>query len=263
MKKVLGLFILLLAIIPVKSLALSYDEVEKYKVDENVNIGFSHEWYVFTRDNYIGNSELSSLGITEDKMKEIFDNNNIYVDALNKKDFNKEFFVRKISYPEKKNMKDYTEKELKAFGDSFVLQLPTDEWKKYENDNNTYLLINFVDTIGGKTVYMEEYITSYNGYVYSFGLQTTGKVLTESDKSFVKSTVDMLEYSADTTKKDDSKKDDTKKDDTKKDTDEEKEDKEDSDKKDMLVFGVLAIGIVCVTAIIITLIVQSNKNKQK
>jgi len=253
MKKFIKIFVLLLVFLPTYALA------ETYKIDEGTSINFNSEWYVFTRDNYIGNKDLSALGITEDKMKSIFDTNFLYVDALNKKDFNKEFFVRKVSFPSKKDMKDYTDVELKSFGNGFVTALPTKEWDTYKNENDTYIHLNFVDEKNGKSLYMEEYVTIYNNYVYSYGLQTTDKVITESDKKFVKETVDGIKYNNQTIepeKKEEEKKDD----DIKKQENENNENNE--DKKDYLVFGIIALGIICITVIIITLIIQQNRKKQ-
>ena len=271
MRKIIKLFVLLLILMPVSTFALSVDKKDQYDIDENMSVGFNSDWYVFTRDNYIGNKDLSSLGISEEKMKSIFDANHLYVDALNKKaqylkpyqkkDFNKEFFIRKVSVPSDKNMRDYTDSYLKSFGDGFVSSLPTDEWDKYVNDNDTYLHINFVDTKSGKTLYMEEYVTVYDGYAYSFGLQTTGKVLTESDKKFVKDTVDEIVYKKETSttgKKEESKDGDDKEE--KKDNDDKKEETE--DKENYFIFCLIALGIICITVVTVTLIVQQNKKKQ-
>ena len=257
MKKIIRIFTLILMFVPVFTFALSVDEISQYDIDENMSVGFDNNWYVFTRDNYIGNKDLSSLGISEDKMKSIFDANHLYVDALNKKDFSKEFFIRKVSVPSNKNMREYSDSELKSFGDSFVISLPTDEWDKYENDNDTYLHINFVDNQNGKNLYMEEYVTVYDGYAYSFGLQTTNKVLTESDKTLVKETVDTIIYKKESSSKEktEENKDDSKKDDIKEDT-------EDKEKENYFVFCLIALGIICITVVTVTLIVQQNKRKQ-
>ncbi len=259
MRKIIKLFVLLI-LMPVSTFALSVDKKDQYDIDENMSVGFDSNWYVFTRDNYIGNKDLSSLGISEEKMKSIFETNNLYVDALNKKDFNKEFFIRKVSVPSDKNMRDYTDSYLKSFGDGFVSSLPTDEWDKYVNDNDTYLHINFVDTKSGKTLYMEEYVTVYDGYAYSFGLQTTGKVLTESDKKFVKDTVDEIVYKKETSttgKKEEPKDGDDKEE--KKDNDKKEETE---DKENYFIFCLIALGIICITVVTVTLIVQQNKKKQ-
>ena len=247
MKRLFKVFILLFIFVPMFAYA------EMYRVDDSVSIEFNDEWYVFTRDNYIGNKDLASFNISEEKMKSLFETNYLYVDAVYKNDFKREFFVRKKAVPSTKALKDYSESELKAFGNSLVSQLPTDEWDVYKKGDNLYIKVNFADTLEGQQAYMEQYITLYDGQAYYYSIQTTGRVLTEKDKEFLKETVDNLKYSSDKDKKEEKKE-------TTKEEKEETKEKND-DKKDYLVFGIIAIGIICITAIIITLIIQSNKKQ--
>ena len=255
MKKIIKLLTLLFIIMPIVGYAKTYE------VDSTISIDFDNDWYVFTRNNYKGNLELTELGLTEEQMLQIFEKNHIYVDAINKKDvdykFYREFFVRRVEVLSYKDMKDYSEADLKEFGDAFVSQLPTDEYEVYKNADNTYLKIHFVDQLEGKTLYMDEYVTVYNGFAYSFGLQTTDKVMTVSDEEFVKNTVDKLTYN------DGNKKQENPIEETKKETDDEKKDssKEDEELKP-LDYAVMALVIICFTVIIVTLIITIGNRKK-
>lgn len=159
---------------------------ESYKADNDyVTIDFDSNWYVFTRENYKNNSELSKLGVTEEKMNEIFTTNNIYLDAFTK-DFKKEFFVRKISLDSLgesgiNNIKEYSDKEFDEFAKGFITTVGAKTYDKVDFGDYRYLHTNFESTLEGKSVTIEEYVTIVSGNAYVFQLQGYNG-LTDSDK---------------------------------------------------------------------------------
>lgn len=52
-----------------------------YGTDMTIDVDDS-EWYVFTRDNIMDNPELQELGISEEYMKNVFEENDAYMDAI-------------------------------------------------------------------------------------------------------------------------------------------------------------------------------------
>ena len=49
---------------------------------EDINIDLSEKWYVFTKDNIKNNQELKILGVSEDYMNKLFENDIYRLDAV-------------------------------------------------------------------------------------------------------------------------------------------------------------------------------------
>lgn len=109
MKKFLFIFILLIPLIV---------SAKSYTI-KDMTVSFDNDWTVFTRDNIDNNQELKDIGLTTEYMEDLFNKNDIYIDAVI---FNKEnpsdtiemLYAIKSTDLER-NLHKYSEKELKEF----------------------------------------------------------------------------------------------------------------------------------------------------
>ena len=126
------------------------------------------EWYVFTRDNILNNSELEDLGITYDYMNDLFLNNKVYVDAmLIYDDESMELFVRKTGIDKIVNLSKYEDDEVLSFAKTLAEKRSIEEYKLYKTD---YTFVEFEYTDTG--FYIREFLTVVNGENYTLTFQS-------------------------------------------------------------------------------------------
>ena len=126
------------------------------------------EWYVFTRDNILNNSELEDLGITYDYMNDLFLYNKVYVDAmLIYDDESMELFVRKTGIDKIVNLSKYEDDEVLSFAKTLAEKRSIEEYKLYKTD---YTFVEFEYTDIG--FYIREFLTVVNGENYTLTFQS-------------------------------------------------------------------------------------------
>lgn len=259
MKKKILFLLALLFVIPCMVKAETYTADSDY-----VSIDFDNNWYVFTRENYKNNSNLSNLGVTEEKMSEIFTTNNIYLDAFTK-DYKKEFFVRKLSLSSLgesgiNNMNDYSDTEFDDFAKGFISSIGAKTYDKVVFGDYKYIHTTFESTIEGKNVSIEEYVTIVNNNCYVYQLQGYDG-LTNTDKDANKMRV-MNAVIKDDSKQKETPKEEEQKEETKEETKEE-ETKKEKKNDDLLyyVIGGAAVGAV-IGGVGVTLSKKKNDQAQ-
>ena len=153
-----------LSLFSITAFARSYNLSD---TDMNIDIDDS-EWYVFTRDNILNNSELEDLGITYDYMNDLFLNNKVYVDAmLIYDDESMELFVRKTGIDKIVNLSKYADDEVLSFAKTLAEKRSIEEYKLYKTD---YTFVEFEYTDTG--FYIREFLTVVNGENYTLTFQS-------------------------------------------------------------------------------------------
>ena len=192
MKKIIYILFLITLIVFPKII-----KAETYTISgTDVTITFSDpNWYVFTRDNLIGNEQLTSLGITYEYMNEIMKEGNIYLDAalFHETDPNEniELFIRAIPLTDTVgNLHAYSEEEINSFGDS-LLNSGKFNMTSYKIYGNKYKYIEFEYTDLGYHVY--QLYTVINGKGYNFSIQKINAI-TDSEKTLMKEIIDTIEF---------------------------------------------------------------------
>lgn len=153
-----------LSLFSITAFARSYNLSD---TDMNIDIDDS-EWYVFTRDNILNNSELEDLGITYDYMNDLFLNNKVYVDAmLIYDDESMELFVRKTGIDKIVSLSNYEDDEVLSFAKTLAEKRSIEEYKLYKTD---YTFVEFEYTDTG--FYIREFLTVVNGENYTLTFQS-------------------------------------------------------------------------------------------
>ena len=190
-KKILGAIALLFACVPMIANA------ETYKVDDNMSINLDEStWYVFTRDNIKDNSDLDELGITYDYMNDLFNKNNMYLDATifyeNGKDFI-ELLVRKNTNDEVKNLTNYSDEDVLSFAKELAKKSGSKDYDVYTNDYK-FAHSKYVDSKVGYNVI--EYYTIVNGTSYTITVQKPSE-FDESEEEAIKDVIDEIKFNVD------------------------------------------------------------------
>lgn len=186
MKKILIIFLLFIMLIPIGVNA------KTYRVNDlDLEITFSDDWYVFTRENLDDNSDLEYLGITKEYMETIFENAEAYIDAA-PKDFSIEFFLRVRNVEDINNLNNYSDKDVEELAKEVAKLVETKEYTTYKNDYK-YVITKYPDVLEGKTYDIISYYTIVNGKGYTFTLQKESE-LTEEDETIMKNIIDTVSY---------------------------------------------------------------------
>lgn len=75
--------------------------------EKDLKMDISDEFTVFTRDNYVGNPNLNKFGLTEEFMKKVFENDEVYIDAINDKELEFLLFIEEDPYLDINNLSNY------------------------------------------------------------------------------------------------------------------------------------------------------------
>ena len=200
-KKILGIILIMFLCIPMVVSAKSY------KVDDNMTIDLEETlWYVFTRDNIKDNSELDELGITYDYMNDLFEKNNMYMDATIFYDDGQDFMellIRKGNTDGKvKNLTNYSDEEVKELGDELAKKTSSTDYDVYTNDYK-FVRSKYLDKNAGYNII--EYYTIVNGVNYTITVQKTTE-FDKTEESFIKDVVDGIKFNIDSSLKEPSNK---------------------------------------------------------
>ena len=80
--------------------------------EKDLKMDISDEFTVFTRDNYVGNPNLNKFGLTEEFMKKVFENDEVYIDAINDKELEFLLFIEEDPYLDINNLSNYEDEYL-------------------------------------------------------------------------------------------------------------------------------------------------------
>lgn len=189
MKKIVIVFLLLIMLIPFGVKAKTY-ELDNLDME----ITFSDDWYVFTRDNLENNSDLDYLGVSKEYMETVFENAEAYIDAA-PKDFSVEFFLRIRNAEDVNNLSNYSDEDVEELAKEVAKLVETKEYTTYKNDYK-YVITRYPDVLDGQTYNIISYYTIVNGKGYTFTLQKIGE-LTEEEETIMKNIIDTVSYDFD------------------------------------------------------------------
>lgn len=190
MKRVIsGVFALIcvvcMSVVPV--MAQTYDVKD---TDISITVD-SEEWCVFTRESVRGNSELKSLGITEEYFYNSLINTNAYLDMFYLKENSKdtiEFKVVKENTTDINNYKNLTKKELRNIGDKLADKMDALDWEVYYNECSYIYLEYDVNNL-----HYLEYYTVVNQEIYRL-IASKSNNFTTAEQEMIRGIVDNAQY---------------------------------------------------------------------
>ena len=187
MKKVL--LFLLLFIVPVSVFATTFQlDGTDMRIDFDESI-----WYVFTPDNILNNEELDELGLTYEYIKDAFDTNDAYLNALllfEDSDDYIEIFVRRVEIEDIVNLMNCDDDFIDEFGSALAEEQDAN-YEVYQNDY-PFVMLDYQDA----GLYLNEYYTIINGYTYIITVQKP-YAFTEEDFLRVREIVDTIHFDID------------------------------------------------------------------
>lgn len=133
-------------------------------------------WYVFTRDNIEGNSELDELGITHDFMESVFYDNMAHMDAFRfdeDGDF-LELFIRKQRLENTfTNLANYDDELLYELAEAFAERQNAENYSIYGNQYR-FVKLEYFDS--AYEMYICEFITIVNKDNYTLTFQSPSPI---------------------------------------------------------------------------------------
>ncbi len=163
---------------------------------EDLTVSFDKEWTVFTRDNIENNYELTKRGLTTDYMEKLFNENDIYIDAV---DYNHEkasdnieilFGIKPTEL--ERNLHKYNEKELKELEEEMIKGLDVSDHGIYNTGKYKYVYMVYKDN----GINVCDYYTVINGNGYTIKLQKVNK-FTQEDLNDFKKQINTIYYKVD------------------------------------------------------------------
>lgn len=197
MKKVLYLIIGIL-FFPLNAFALNYT-----MKDLTISIDTS-EWYTFTRDNIYNNSKLDELGISYEYMKDFFDSNDAYLDAIQYDENNLEnlseilVIIKKLDDSQNlhiQNLHVYDNSKIEELAEAAKNKLGADEYEIYSDNKYKYVYMEFQDQ-EDPSYNVALYYTVINGYGYNIRLQKKERI-SSSDYEQLRKIVDTASFELD------------------------------------------------------------------
>lgn len=162
------------------------------ETDLTVNIDDT-VWYVFTRDNIENNLELDELGVSYDYMNELFQDNQVFLDAILFYDDGEtiELFVRKTKNDKMVNLSNYNEDDVRLLAKKIAERVFSENYSVYESEYK-FAKMEYID----QEFNICEYVTVINGENYTFTFQATAPFV---DEEYVemKSIVDSARFEID------------------------------------------------------------------
>ena len=149
------------------------------------------KWCVFTRDTVRGNSQIKSLGVTEDYFYNSMINTNTYLDMFYLKENSNdtiEFRVVKENITEVNNYKNLTKKELRNIGEQLADRMDATDWEVYYNECS-YIYMEY-EMNGTRYI---EYYTVVNQEIYRL-ISSKGNKFTAAEEEMLKEIVDNAQY---------------------------------------------------------------------
>lgn len=191
MKKIITLAMFVLVVF---GMTVTTVEAKSYKPDDTDIVIEADDttWKVFTRSNVRGNSEVKSLGVTDEYLYNSMIHTNSYLDMFyvksNEKDII-EFKVIKEAASGINNYNNLSKKEINDIGSNRAASTDASNWSVYSNDY-TYIRLEY-------TTYSQNYIEYYtvvNQDVYRLVCHKTNK-FTDTEIEMIKEIVDSAQYS--------------------------------------------------------------------
>ena len=158
MKKII--FILAILLIPFSVMA------SDYKLSD-MNINVEDDWYTFTKDNVKNNQDLKLLGVSEEYMNKLFENDFYRLDAIKfENDEVTELFVitKDVISP---NTIDMTDEELNEVKDQYKKLISNGTVEVFKTENNNYIKAIYSD----KNLNIIDYYATYNNVGYTVKVQ--------------------------------------------------------------------------------------------
>ena len=159
--------------------------------EKDLKMDISDEFTVFTRDNYVGNPNLNKFGLTEEFMKKVFENDEVYIDAINDKELEFLLFIEEDPYLDINNLSNYEDEYLEDLISDYESVENILSASIYKN-NYKYL---YLSQYNG-SFYSINYYTIVNGRGYKFRIQTI-KEIDETEELYLKNIVDSVEFEID------------------------------------------------------------------
>ena len=160
---------------------------------KDMTVPFNDDWTVFTRDNIENNEELTKAGLTADYMKNLFEENDIYIDAVifnqEKATDTIEILVGIRATELERNLHKYSEKDLKDLENEMIKEYKVTDHGIYNTGKYKYVYMTYKDN--GLNVY--DYYTVINGYGYTIKLQKVNS-FTDEDLKLLEKKIDTIYY---------------------------------------------------------------------
>lgn len=158
MKKIL--FLLTMLLIPFSVMASNYEL-------SDMNINIEDDWYTFTKDNIRNNQDLKLLGVSEEYMNKLFENDLYRLDAIKfENDEVTELFVitKDVNTLNTINM---TDEELNEAKDYYKKLISNGNVEVFKTENNNYIKAVYND----QNLNIIDYYSTYNNVGYTVKIQ--------------------------------------------------------------------------------------------
>lgn len=158
MKKII--FILAMLLVPFSVMA------SNYKLSD-MNINVEDDWYTFTKDNVKNNQDLKLLGVSEEYMNKLFENDLYRLDAVKfENDEVTELFVITKDV-NTLNTADMTDDELNKVKEYYKKLVSNGDVDVFKTDNNNYIKAVYND----QNLNIIDYYSTYNNVGYTVKIQ--------------------------------------------------------------------------------------------
>lgn len=147
---------------------------------EDINIDLSEKWYVFTKDNIKNNQELKLLGVSEDYMNKLFENDIYRLDAVkfDNDDVVELFVITKDV--NSINTFDMTDSQLNQLNNYYKNFVPSANVETFKTDYNNYIKAIYND----KNLNILDYYSTYNNVGYTIKIQRRNAFTEEEIKEY-------------------------------------------------------------------------------
>lgn len=149
------------------------------------------EWYVFTRDNVLNNSEIKSVGVTAQYLHDSMISTDTYLHMYRIEENSREnieFKIIKQNNTDINNFKNLSEKKLKKTGEILASDISANNWKLYSNDCQ-YIYFEYETTEHN----VIEYYTVVNQEIYKL-IALKSNNFSDIEKTMIQDIVDNVQY---------------------------------------------------------------------
>ena len=179
MKKIVFSLIMVLCM-PLMVKAQSFDVPSA-----DMSLDIPDSWYVFTRDNLEGNSDLEELEISTEEMTDYLEEYNLYVDAF---DENYDFFVYMTETEDVGSLPDYYDFELEEFATEIMNSYGATSYEIYD-DNYKFVRIEYFES----DYYVIDYYTIIDNKGYILSIQKLSE-FNNDERKMMEDIVDSVHF---------------------------------------------------------------------
>jgi hypothetical protein len=154
------------------------------------------QWYVFTRDNIKNNPELEELGITEEYMEDVFQDNNAYMDAalfMEDGSFVELFVKKKSAGSDLVNLSNYDDDEVQEMAEDLAKEHDIEDYCIYKTKYKFIKLESYDESYG---YYLCEFFTVVNKDGYTLTFQSSAP-FTDAVYAEIEEIVDSVRFDVD------------------------------------------------------------------